>query len=125
EKWNKQNAQQMSDRAKAMLGRIQPPIRTTNTIGTIDVQGHDAKATVCQYFSKMLQVAGKLRKVETYVTQDETWTKTPDGWKHKFGDNVRGPETYVDGKRVDPSKPYDPDAPPYDPKAAKDGGSRK
>src|SRR5262245_32172087 len=64
-----QTPQQMSDRARAMLASIQPPIKTTNTIGTIDVQGNDAKATVRQYFSKMLQLAGKLRKVETYVTQ--------------------------------------------------------
>jgi len=110
-------AQEMSDRAKAMLERIQPPIKTTNTIGTIDVQGNDAKATVRQYFSKMLEIDGKLRKVETYVTQDETWTLTPEGWKLKFVDGVRDPETYVDGKRIEPGKPYDPDAPPYEPKA--------
>ena len=106
--------QEMSDRARAMLERIQPPINTTNTIGVIDVQGDDAKATVRQYFSKMLPIDGQLRRVETYVTQDETWTMTPDGFKLKFVDGVRDPETYVDGKRIDPSKPYDPDAPPYE-----------
>jgi hypothetical protein len=117
EQGREQTPQQMADRARSMLERIQPPIKTTNVIGTIDIQGDDAKATVRQYFSKMLPIAGELRKVETYVTQDETWTKTEDGWKLKFVDGVRDGERYVDGKRVDPSKPYDPGAPPYDPKA--------
>ena len=62
-------------------------------------------------------MAGKLRKVETYVTQEATWTKTEDGWKLKFVDGVRAGEYYVDGKRIDPCKPYDSNAPAYDPKA--------
>lgn len=109
-------AAQMAERAKAMLKRIQAPIKTSNEIKIIELKGDDAIATVRQYFSRMQEIAGKSRKVETYVTQDETWTKTPDGWKLKFVGNERDAETYVDGKRIDPSKPYDPDAPPYDPK---------
>ena len=107
--------QEMSDRARAMLERIQPPIRTTNEIGTIELHGDEATATVRQYFSKMLDIGGTLRQFETWVTQDETWTLTPDGWKLKFVGGVRDGETYVDGKRIDPSVPYDPDAPPYVP----------
>lgn len=110
-----QTPQQMSDRARDMLARIQPPIRTTNEIGIIEVQGGEAKATVRQYFSKMLDVGGTLRQVETWVTQDETWIQTPDGWKLKFVDGVRDGEIYVDGKRIEPGVPYDPDAPPYVP----------
>ena len=115
---NPHTPQQMAQRARAMLERIQPPIKTHNDILVIDVKGNDAKATVRQYFSKMLPLAGQLRKVETYVTQDETWTKTPEGWKLSFVDNVRDGEYYVDGKRIDPSVPYDPDAPAYEPYTA-------
>lgn len=118
---NVSTPEQMSDRARTMLSSIQPPIETSNTIGTIDVHGDDAKATVRQYFSKMLELAGRVRRVETYVTQDETWTRTPDGWKLRFVDGVRDNEVYVDGKRVEPGKPYDPDAPPYDPGASGEG----
>src|SRR5262245_2631109 len=38
EKGRKHTAQQMSDRAKAMLARIRPPIKTTNTIKKIQVK---------------------------------------------------------------------------------------
>jgi len=116
-----QTPQQMSDRARAMFERIQPPIHTTNEIGVIEVQGNEATATVRQYFSKMLDFGDRMRQVETWVTQDETWTLTPDGWKLKFVDGVRDGETYVDGKRIDPRVPYDPDAPPYDPPALETG----
>ena len=115
---NPHTPQQMADRARRMLERIQPPIRTHNDILVIDARGSEAKATVRQYFSKMLPLAGELRKVETWVTQDETWTLTPDGWKLRFVDNVRDGETYVDGKRIDPSVPYDPDAPACEPSTA-------
>ena len=122
---NPHTPEQMSERARAMLESIQPPIETTNTIGTIEVTGDDAKATVRQYFSKMLDVAGKLRRVETWVTQDETWTKTADGWKLEFVDGVRDAACFVDGKRIDPDKPYDPDAPPYEPPAPGEDGPRQ
>jgi hypothetical protein len=49
------------------------------------------------------------------VVQREIWAKTPDGWKLKSVDNVRNQKIFVDGKRVEPGKPYNPDDPPYNP----------
>jgi hypothetical protein len=66
----------------------------------------------------MQMVNGKLRKVETSVTQDETWVSTPQGWKRRFVQNEKDQEWYVDGKRIEPGKPYDENAPAYEPKAA-------
>jgi len=117
ERGQPQTTEQMAQRAKIMFERIEPPIHTVNHIGTIDVNGNEAVATVVQEFSRMQHVAGQLREVETKVTQDETWINTPDGWKLKYVDNVRDPITFVDGKRIEPDKPYDPEAPPYDPAA--------
>jgi hypothetical protein len=45
----------------------------------------------------------------------KTWAKTPAGWKLKIVDAVRDQKKFVDGKRVDPTKPYNPDDPPYNP----------
>lgn len=110
-----QPADAMAQRARALLERIQPPIETSFTIGTIDLQGDRAVATVRQYFSRMQEMAGALRKVENHVTQDETWILTSEGWKLHFVEKVRDPEKFVDGKRVDPSRPFDPNAPAWQP----------
>jgi hypothetical protein len=94
---------------------MQPPIAVSNTIETLTVRGNEAIAVVHQQFSRMQVKAGQLRKVETEARQRETWVLTQDGWKLKFVDDVHPGAWYVDGKRVDPSKPYDPNAPPYNP----------
>jgi hypothetical protein len=74
-----------------------------------------AVAEVFQEATRYRELAGKRRRVDTNVSQRETWSKTAEGWKLKSVDNVRDQKRFVDGKRVDPTKPYDPDAPPYDP----------
>jgi hypothetical protein len=61
----------------------------------------------------MQMKAGKLRRVDTSAVQRETWINTPQGWRLKLIDDIHPGAWFVDGKRVDPSKPYDPDAPPY------------
>ena len=70
---------------------------------------------VHQRFKRMQLKAGQLRKVETEARQHETWVLTPQRWKLKYVDDVHSGPWYVDGKRVDPSKPYDPNAPAYNP----------
>lgn len=97
-----QTAKQMAARARALLQRIQPPIKVMNIIRTLNVQESDVTATVEQYFSKMLEIDGELRRVETYVTQDETWTNTPEGWKLRFVAGVRDNKYFIDGKPFDP-----------------------
>jgi hypothetical protein len=72
-----------------------------------------AVAEVFQEASRTRELAGKVRKVETSVIQRETWVKTLEGWKLQSVDNVRDQRRFVDGKRVDPTKPYDPNAPSH------------
>jgi hypothetical protein len=110
-----QTSEQMAARAKSMLESIQQLIDVSFTIGTINLRGDEAITTIRQRFSRMQNVGGELRKVDTSVTQDETWVQTQEGWKLKFVENERDLMWFVDGKRVEPGKPYDPNAPPYDP----------
>ena len=90
----------MAERARGLLERIQPPITTTNDILELTVRGNDAIATVRQKFTRMQLVQGTEHTIHTEVTQRETWTRTPEGWKLLFVDEVRDPMTIDDGRRV-------------------------
>ena len=110
------SAEDMRNRTYQMVSLIQPPIDAGFELGTIELNGADeAVVTVRQSFSRMQTVAGKLRKLDTSVTQDETWVRTAEGWRLRFVQNVHDMKWFVDGKRVEPGKPYDPDAPAYAP----------
>ena len=94
-----------------------PPYDIRVTIQTLAVSENKliAVAEVFQEATRYRELAGQRRKVDTSVLQRETWARTAEGWKLKVVDNVRDQKRFVDGKRVDPTKPYSPDDPPYDP----------
>jgi ketosteroid isomerase-like protein len=95
------NAEFMAARAAALLGRIQPPIRTRNDILMLTVRGNEAIAVVRQHFSRQQPSAqGQLQHRESEVTQRETWRKTNDGWKLTFVDEVRDHVNRVNGVQV-------------------------
>ncbi len=101
--------------SKRGFEQVQSIINISNTIETLTVNGDEAIAVVHQQWSRMQMMKGKLRRVETSAIQTETWVNTPDGWKLKHIGDIKPGAWIVDGKRVDPMKPYDPDAPPYNP----------
>src|SRR5678816_1638779 len=98
-----------------MCIRDRPPYNIRCAIQKLVVSENKliAVAEVFQEASRYRELAGKRRRVDTSVVQRETWAKTADGWKLKSVDNVRDQKRFVDGKQVDPLKPYDPEAPPY------------
>lgn len=110
----------MAQYSREFLERNQPPFNLRFTIQKLTVSFNKliAMTEVFQQAARYQDLAGKRRRVETNVTQREIWAKTPDGWKLKSVDNVRDQKKFVDGKRVDPAKPYNPDDPPYDPDKA-------
>jgi len=108
------------ERTLAYIRNGMAPVKETthisNTILRLIICGEgEATATVLQVWYRTQMKAGKLRRVETTAVQDEHWVKTSDGWKRGKIDNVIDGVALVDGKRVDSNKPYDPDAPAYDP----------
>jgi hypothetical protein len=111
------DARAMEEYSRQFLEANQPPYNVHVGIETLTVSenGLIAVAEVLQKATRYRELAGKRRRVDTSVRQRETWSKTADGWKLKCVDSVRDQRRFVDGKRVDPTKPYDPDAPPFEP----------
>ncbi len=107
----------MEQYSRQFLEGNQPPYDIRVTIQKLAVSENKliAVAEVFQGATRYRELAGKRRKVDTSVLQRETWSKTSEGWKLKVVDNVRDQKRFVDGKRVDPTKPYNPDDPPYNP----------
>lgn len=99
----------------ASFEQVERTIELSFDIETIEVEGDTAKADIHQQWKRMQRKAGQLRTVETEARQREWWLNTPEGWRLFFIDDVQRGVWKVDGKRVDPSKPYDPDAPPFEP----------
>lgn len=112
----------MEQYSRDFLENNQPPFGMRFTIQKLSVSENKliAVAEVFQEVSRYRELTGKRRKVETSVVQRETWSKTAEGWKLKSVDNVRDQKRFVDGKRVDPTKPYNPDDPPYNPDETKE-----
>jgi ketosteroid isomerase-like protein len=115
------DSKMMEENSRQFLENNQPPITTRFTIQKLVVSPNKliAVAEVLQEVTRYRDLANKRRKVDTSVVQRETWTKTADGWKLKLVDNVRDQKRLVDGKRVDPTKPYNPEDPPFDPDVKK------
>lgn len=101
--------------SRALFGQVQKIANLSNTILKLRFNGNEATATVFQQFSRTQMKAGAVRNIDTSAIQDETWARTPQGWELRRVSHIHARKWYVDGKRVDPSKPYDPQAPPYNP----------
>ena len=107
----------MKEYSKQFITNNIPPYNTKNTILRLRVSDHKmvAVADVLQESTRKRELLGKVREVTTSVLQTETWIYVSKEWKLKLVDNVHEQKRYVDGKRVDPTKPYNPKDPPYDP----------
>src|SRR6185295_12594062 len=112
EKWDLETSLNYS---RAGFQQVESNIDLSNTIETLDVHGDVAVAVVHQRWSRMQMKAGKVRRVDTEAIQTETWVNTKDGWRLKHISEIKPGAWYVDGKRIDPSKPYDPNAPEFKP----------
>lgn len=113
EVWNRERSLAYQ---KNGLAQVKETSFISNTILRLAVCGEDeAAATVLQVWYRTQMMRGKLRLVQTTAVQDEQWVKLPAGWKRGNIYDVINGTALVDGKRVDTNKPYDPEAPEYDP----------
>jgi hypothetical protein len=107
---------QSASYSTAGFDQVKENISISNTI--LDLQScgpATLKATVLQQWTRRQTSLGKLRLYQTTTVQAETWVLKEGEWKRKLVDNERPGAWLIDLKRIDPTKPYDPEAPPFDP----------
>ena len=91
-------------------------IHIRNVIRSFEERGDTSVADVCQEFSRLQRLGDDRRhRIDTSVLQRETWVHLADGWKRLNVTNEHGMRWFVDGVRVDPSRPYVPGMPAYVP----------
>jgi len=112
------DAAQMLDVLQHFFVQNKPPIRVWFTLRNASrTDSGEIAIQVFQQGSRYQDLAGRKRKVEHDVTQRETWRRENGVWKFHSVDSIGNPHRWVDGKPIDPSKPFDPAAPPYQPAA--------
>jgi hypothetical protein len=87
---------------KQLIGALGTVVSASDTIQVLRTDCQSATATVAQHFVRTQMMGGQMRNIDTSAVQDETWVKTPDGWKFQSVANVHARRWYVDGKRVAP-----------------------
>lgn len=112
EVWDREKA---AEYTRAAFQQVIKTIDVTFTIEGIELRGNKAAVRILQHWMRLQYKIGALRTVETDARQRETWTRTKGGWMLSKIDEIQPGEWRVDGKRVDPSKPYSPSAPEYKP----------
>ena len=110
--WDREKS---AEYTRAAFQQVKKTLDVTFTIEGIEVHGNKAAVRIYQHWMRLQYKVGALRTVETFARQRETWKRTNEGWKLFMVDDIAPGEWRVDGKRVDPSKPYRPSAPEYKP----------
>lgn len=90
---------QMEMATRTLLDGIERWIGLSFEIDSLEVAGDLAHATVRQHADRMARRNdGMVHHLETWVTQRETWRRTPGGWKMHRVDSIRDQRRLIDGQ---------------------------
>ena len=93
--------EQMYERTRAFIGRIERFDSLSETITALTLEGDKAHAIVDQRTARQQRFPdGALHEVKTAVVQRESWVKTPEGWMLWQVDQIQPGATLVDGKPI-------------------------
>jgi len=109
------SAERSAQYTLAGFAQVESTVSLTYDIGVIELHGDTAEAEIDQHWVRRQQKAGAARLVDTRAHQRETWIHSGKQWLLWRIDHIEPGAWIVDGKRVDPSKPYDPNAPTWTP----------
>ena len=101
---------------RRLAAAVDSVIHIRNVIRSFEERGDTSVADVCQEFSRLQRLGDDRRhRIDTSVLQRETWVHLADGRKRLNVTNEHRMRWFVDGVRVDPSRPYVPGMPAYVP----------
>lgn len=96
---NVSTRQQMYDRTRAFIGRVEKFDSLSETITALTLAGDTAHAIVDQRTTRQQRFPdGALHQVRTSVVQRESWIRTPQGWLLWRVDQIQPGQTLVDGQ---------------------------
>jgi Domain of unknown function (DUF4440) len=91
--------EQMYERTRQLIGRIERFDSLSETITALTVEGDTAHAIVDQRTVRQQRLGDNtLHEVRTSVVQRESWVRTPEGWLLWRVDQIQDGEILVDGK---------------------------
>lgn len=92
------DAREMSAFTHNLLANVERWEALSFDIETLEPRGNEVAADVRQHSIRIMRRGeGKTRRVENWVTQRETWLRTPAGWKIRRMDNIRDQRVLIDG----------------------------
>ena len=93
------------------LAGSRPPIEQRTEVLCASMAGEsEAIFTVVQHMTRNTDLNGADHRLQSAITQTETWRLTGDGWRLASVANMHDTRRWVDGVEIDPSQPYDPRA---------------
>jgi hypothetical protein len=93
------NREQMYERTRAFIGRVERFDSLAETITALTLSGDTAHAIVHQQTVRQQRFPdGKLHEIRTRVVQRESWIRTRQGWLMWRVDQVQPGQTLVDGR---------------------------
>jgi hypothetical protein len=110
------NYEQIKEYIRLNMERLVSVKNVQVKIENIMLNGNEAIVDARQSIARYQKLGDATIFVESGVLQTETWVKSADGWQLRYVTNEREQTLSVDGKPIDPTKPYDPRDPPYVPK---------
>ena len=98
---NVSTREQMYERTRAFIARIERFDSLTETITALALTGDTAHAVILQRTVRQQRLPdGELHEVRTWVVQRESWIRTPDGWFFWRVDQIQPGVTLLDGRLV-------------------------
>jgi hypothetical protein len=92
------NREQMYDRTRAFIGRVERFDSLSETIVALTLSGDTALAVVDQRTVRQQRFPdGTLHEIRTSVVQRESWIRMPQGWMMWRVDQIQPGQTLVDG----------------------------